>query len=371
MPDLQTIVDVPALTLEAGDLPTSRIPVAKLGAYKDKRYGAFGITDQHLQSWQRNLTEHFDGRAPIDFDHSPEKGAGTRAAGWITSVERCTGAELQAEDPKRFAKLDPAAVYAASTVEWSKAGAEAIRNREYAYISPTFPENWTDEGGVSRGSALIGAGLTNRPFLRRGMPAISLSDDVFQEPAEETPTESDSRGRMSHFAAIAKRLGLAEDADEAKILEQLPDNAAGVKVLTAEEYAGLLSRATAGDTAVRSLADNTFEAAWKRALEDPKGPRVTPAQEGEFKQLADLNLELAVKTLDGLPQVAITTKAKGEGTPTSLGADPQPGEVDEDRQDLHDRAVTALSAQGVHEDDPKFLDAYKAQVHALEAAGAR
>src|ERR1044072_5365237 len=123
--DLVSLADLP-VTLENGDLPTIKIPVAKLGSYRDKRYGRFAITDKDYASWQRNLNECFGGRACIDFDHSPEKGQGTKAAGWITSLEEKTGAQLQPVDPGRFAKLDPGAVYVASDVELSKAGAESI-----------------------------------------------------------------------------------------------------------------------------------------------------------------------------------------------------------------------------------------------------
>lgn len=371
MPDLFTIADLPR-ALDDTDLPTIRMVVAKLGSYQDKRYGAFAITDKHLAGWQRNLAELPDGQAPIDFDHSPEKGQGSKAAGWITSLERRTGADLQAEDPKRFARLDPAAVYAASTVELSRAGAQAVRDREYRYISPTFVDDWADEHGAKRGPALIGAGMTNRPFLKRGMPAISLSEDDFQAPAEETPHGSDSRGRMS-LTAIAKALGIAnpEAATEATILEAFPgDTAGGVKILAADEYAGLIARAAAGDAATTALAETKFESAWKRALEDPAGPRVTPAQETDFKALAEVNLDLAVKTLDGLPHVALNTRAKGDPTPPPGGGAVLDG-VDEDRQGLHERAMTKLLADGVDEGHPDFADKYVGTVRSLEAADAR
>lgn len=368
MPDLQTILDIPR-TLDDTELPTVRMVVAKLGGYSDKRYGKFAITDEHLSSWQRNLAELPDGQAPIDFDHSPEKGQGTKAAGWITNLERKTGAQLQTEDPGRFKKLDPAAVYAASMVELSKSGADAVRNREYRYISPTFVDNYTDEAGAAKGPALIGAGMTNRPFLKRGMPAISLSEDDWTPAAEDPDDRSDSRGRMS-LSTIAKRLGLPEDADEAKILEALPTGDGKVIVLSLDDYAGMVSRAAAGDNATKSLAETRFKTAWDKAIVEV---RVAPASEQAFKTLADADLDLAVKTLDELPKLALNTSAKGEGTPTPNGGTVtlDGNDVDADRQDLDERTRAKLLTEGVTEDDPKFGERYVAVARTLEAAGAR
>lgn len=341
MPDLTTVADVPDLTALSDDLPTGRIVVAKLGSYTDKRYGAFGITEQHLASWQRNLAACFDGRAAIDFDHSPEKGQGTKAAAWITSLERKSGAELQAEDATRFARLDPTAIYAASNVEFSAAGAKSIRDKEYRYISPTFVDDFTDEAGAKHGPALIGAGLTNRPFLRKGMPAISLSADEYQEPAQSVAEPSDSRGRMPDLTAIAKKLGLDENADEAKILSFIPESATGVKVLSGEEYAGLLSRASAGDAAVASLQTTKFETAWTKALDEG---RVAPANEDDFKSLAEINVDLAVKTLDGLAKI-VPTKPAGSGNEKTLDEDAPEG-VDQERFELDQKVQARMLANG-------------------------
>jgi hypothetical protein len=349
--DLVTLADTPAAI---GDgLPTIKIPVAKLGTYRDKRYGSFSIGDADYESWQRNLTEGFGGRALVDFDHSPEKGTGTRAAGWITSLEKVTGAQLQEQDPARFAKLDPQAVYVASDVELSKAGAEALRNREYRYISPTFVANWTDETGAKRGRTLLGAGLTNRPFLRRGMPAISLSADDYEAAAVEQPPASDSRPRMPLTADIAKKLGLSEDTDDAVILEAA--NAAGVVVLTAAEVADFESRAAAGDQATKTLAETRFSTAWTKAVDEV---RVTPAQETDFKALAEKDLDLAVKTLDGLQPLKIATSPRGTGdAPPAATAEDG---VDAVRLELHEAALTLSEEKGI-----PYMDA----VHKLEEAG--
>lgn len=143
----------------------SRIVVAKLGKYQDKRYGNFQITREDYDGWQRNLSKSFNGRVPIDIDHAPEKGRGTEAAAWITNLD-----------------LDGDKVLA--DVEWTPLGERAVKERRYLYISPTFVQDWKDETGAKSGRALIGAALTNRPFLRKDMPALTLAEG--DEAMEET-----------------------------------------------------------------------------------------------------------------------------------------------------------------------------------------
>jgi phage I-like protein len=304
--DLFAIADAPTVL---DDSRRKRIPVARIDRFKDKRYGAFSITAEDAASWKRNLAEHFNGEALIDFDHSPEKGKGTRAAGWIRDLV-VDGEHVLAD------------------VEFTPAGADAIRNGEFRYISPTFVGSWKDEHGVDRGKTLLGAGLTNRPFLRKRMPAISLSEDFASVTAE--PEGSDSRGRMS-LSAIATKLGLADDADEALILDALdgrPD-VSGKVILDATEHADLLARASKGDVAETSR----FDAAYTKALSEG---RVAPASKAGFEKLAETDLDLAVKTLDELPQIVKTAPA-GEPAPAS--------KTDAGDRDDIDRRAKALSAE--------------------------
>jgi Mu-like prophage I protein len=171
-PGLITLADLPAL---ADGKNRSTIVVARLDdKLKDPRYGAFKITQSDVDGWQRNLADTFGGRVSIDFDHSSDRGGGTRASGWITDLH---------QDGKLVT----------ADVEWTKRGAKAIRRGDYRHISPTFVSDFKDEHGQSRGKALIGAALTNRPVLRQGMPTLSLSRDRFDGVA--TPRKRPKNGR--------------------------------------------------------------------------------------------------------------------------------------------------------------------------------
>lgn len=115
---------------------------------------------------------------PIDENHATDtamqNGAGAPARGWIK--------ELQARADGLWGR-----------VEWTKAGAELLADRAYRGISPVF--NHLADKTITR---VLRASLTNKPNLK-GLVALN----------EET---------AMNLAAIAKALGLGEDADEAAIL---------------------------------------------------------------------------------------------------------------------------------------------------------
>lgn len=145
-----TVLDAPATD------STARIQIAKLGSFEHGNYGKFQITQEQVESWRDNLAKLPGGHAPIDLDHSADRGRGTEAAGWITGIE--------IEDGKPMAD-----------VEWTPLGRAALSEKRYRFISPTFSEHKKDEAGQDLGDTLVGAGLTNRPHLN--MPAISLSSE--------------------------------------------------------------------------------------------------------------------------------------------------------------------------------------------------
>lgn len=158
--DLITLSDLPELKGDASK-PTAKIVIGRLDDnLRDPRYGKFAITQNMVDGWKRNLDGVFGGQVSLDFDHSSDRGSGTRAAAWVKNIDQ-DGPLITAD------------------VEFTKAGAKAVRNGDYRYTSPTFVANYTDEHGVKHGPALIGGALTNRPVLRKGMPTLSLSRDDF------------------------------------------------------------------------------------------------------------------------------------------------------------------------------------------------
>lgn len=192
-----------ALSQDAG-AAESWIQVAVAGAFSDPgRYGDFEITPEHLA----NMAAVFaSGKFPVpptelcvDYDHltlSDGKGAGDgKAAGWIRALDvRADGTELWAK------------------VEWTEAGADAIRDREYRFFSPVIVWNKTSHVGEVLGPVLFNGALTNTPFLQGMQPlALSASHARGRSPllVLATITDNDKKTRLDE--AIRQRFASLDD----------------------------------------------------------------------------------------------------------------------------------------------------------------
>lgn len=115
---------------------------------------------------------------PIDENHATDtamqNGNGAPARGWIK--------ELQARADGLWGR-----------VEWTRAGRELLADRAYRGISPVF--NHLADNTITR---VLRASLTNKPNLK-GLVALNTENAM-------------------SFAAIAKALGLGDDASEEAIL---------------------------------------------------------------------------------------------------------------------------------------------------------
>lgn len=399
MDGLITLADLPALG--QGKTPTARITIGRLDSnLRDPRYGKFSITQTDVDSWKRNLDGIFGGSVSFDFDHSSDRGNGTKAACWISNIDQ-TGTK------------DGALITA--DAQFTRAGAKSVRDGDYKYTSPTFVENYTDEHGVKHGKALIGGALTNRPVLRQGMPTLSLSADTFEgvatpsEPkaskrerkrarqlARELSSPRDSRAQMDR-KELAKLLDLPEDADQVTILaavakldagqESEPKtldaaaqakaerkaakkaakkakqlarpNQDGTIALSADGYAELLTNANLGAAAARQLSEQTFDHAWEKALTEG---RAAPSQEDDFRALHRENPDLCTKTLDGLVRIVPTTpKGSGEGP-----ADEAPLGMDQDRYQLHIEAKALAARKMTADPNLDEADAYMLATQEIE-----
>jgi len=122
----------------------------------------------------------------LDVEHSTEikapKGEPAPAAGWIKALSQRDGGAIWGQ------------------VQWTPAGATAVANREYRYISPAF----LFEATSGRIAQLLSVSLTNRPNLR--LAALN-----HQHPMEEAVM----------LKKLLKALGLAEDASEETALNAI------------------------------------------------------------------------------------------------------------------------------------------------------
>ncbi len=210
-------MDTYGFLLDAPASATSRIPIAKLGDFKDGRYGEFSITRDDVQAWQRNL-EHLPGkRALIDLDHRADRTPrNTEAAGWITGVD------FDGDTP-------------VAEVEWTPVGRQAIEDKRYLFFSPTYGPH-KDETGQVHENTLIGGALTNRPFLN--MPAITLASEERVYAAVEA--HYDHGLRLLDVSAGERKLAVKEG-------NALPDGSYPIRNTAQLHSAAILAASGHGD----------------------------------------------------------------------------------------------------------------------------
>lgn len=344
MPSLSVIVDTPSEFTLSGDSATSQVQIAKTGTFTDPRYGTFKITLADFHKWVANFKalSKSAGRLglPIDVDHAPELKGDTEAAGWITNLA-IKGNELWA------------------TAEWNSLGKELVADRRYAYLSPSYKADLRDETGKSHGTALVGAALTNRPFLSMATVSLSQCDFAF---ATEVLDPSSTQENMP-LDKILSALGLAADADEATILSKLSDlksteqpktvsladqaKAEGMVLLSTDQLAGLTEKINEGAAAAASLSDMRFEQKFDKLLTNAEGALVLPAQKDMYKALYEVDADKTIALMDALKTPLVTgdptgsngTKTDPSTTLSSDMRDDEFGTPDEDRIALHNLAV--------------------------------
>jgi phage I-like protein len=354
MPNVLFIADAPDTILAAGEKKTSRAQLAKTGKFSDPRYGKFAITREQFQTWIKNFNalHRSDGREglPVDVDHGPEKKGDTEAAGWVTSLDTM-GKDGSTPTPDELW----------GTVEWNSLGVELVSDRRYVYLSPSYQHNFQDETGKTHGTALVGIGLTNRPFLT--MATVSLSRHALA--AEHVAPESDSSPTMPELSTnILTKLGLGADADEAQVLSAIeglakaPESkedvsldalakAEGKVVLSAAESAKLLADAAAGRQALDALTSQRFETAFDKAL---SAGRAIPAQKDTYLKLYEADADATLSALDTAP-VVLNMEPSGSGhQPDEGGVDlstyrreAEGNQIDTDRARLAQKADQLLA----------------------------
>jgi hypothetical protein len=333
---LITLADVPKL--KPGAPAISRIAIARLDdKLQDPRYGKFAITQQDVDGWTQNLAETFGGRVAIDFDHSSDRGRGTRAAGWITSIGQ-VGKLVTAD------------------VEWTPRGARAIRRGDYRYISPTFVGRYVDEHGQNRGRALLGAGLTNRPVLRAGMPTLSLSRDRFDGVAtppkrKKTMTEKDkkqlswkqTRERLDNPEKLrGKTLSRKAERKLLKRIQKMVDQSLPVLLDSADPDAVITLAAYAPDGIVPAGTVNWDQPATGLS-------RVPPGLDAAGKALHSMIATRAASA--GVPYLEAMSRVTGNPDYSQLSdVPPEPvlaAEQDPDRRTLYLAARALAAREGI------------------------
>lgn len=250
-----------SLNFELPAEPPAEVELIPAG---DRLVGRDGRSWQWDQASQQAVLDEFVARGlplPVDVNHAQElrapKGEDSPAYAWIESLHVRDGALL-------------------GHVTWNPRGQNAVRNREYRFLSPVFDYR-PDDGRIVR---LTSVALTNEPNLR--LPALNhqeismdrkLTAAIMVALCAACPTlKSESTDEQ-----IAEALnGLKRDLDTARATnaQQPPLD----RYVPRADYDALAQRATNAETALRERDKAAHETQVTAELDAAlKAGKITPA----------------------------------------------------------------------------------------------
>ena len=226
--------------IQLADKPVD-IQILKKGRFRHPWWGVLRFDDPFFEK----LIKNFDNDVPqesiaFDFKHNPDWGA----AAWVKKLYK-----------------DEASGDLMATVDLTGRGKDSIKSKEFRYFSSEYTDDYIEysfedeivdglvqekEIKVSHGPALLGGGLTNRPFLK-GMKPLFLSEDgdmvELEELTEPEEVTKEMEKTLEELKAeqeklVAKVKGLEEDKGKTSkkeletVNDTLKDVVAQIKTLS-------------------------------------------------------------------------------------------------------------------------------------------
>lgn len=329
---------------EKGKYP-NEVQLLRVGSWSHPFYGDFDITQSNLIELKQNFDKKVRGvDIFLDVEHMPDKGA---TAKFTELVVR--GSELW------------------GVVEWTDWGREILDKKLFKYISPEFQENYKDpESNVKYGYVLLGAALTNRPFIKKMQPveAVAFSERVdvgkirfytqakqrrvsdmelkdvlgalgLKEEAtiEEVNAKVVTLSENKDLAAVAKVLELKEDATMEEVTTKIGElgNTEGV-VLSEADLKSLKEKAEAGEQAAKELKEMKANGEVDKAM---RAGKITPKTQAWAKEYALKDPKGFAAFVKDAPKVLNITPQGSEHE----GQDNDTSTEEGARKDLHEKAV--------------------------------
>ena len=271
-----------------------KIQVMRAGEYRHAWYGKMSFTPEMFQSFKKN----FDSKArgidiAVDFGHD----SGGPAAGWVKNIE------LENADSQLWFEVD-----------WTPSGKKALEDKDYRYLSADFMEEYEDaETEKQYGATMLGAGLTNRPFIKKMQPTTNLSEG----------------GNMLTEQEIKQLQEKALKVDE--LTTQLAD--ANAKLTEVESK--LSEAETKLQEAEEKRIEKEKEEHYNQLLEEEK---VSPAQK---EAILSMDLEDAKNIFANAPKIKLHTQPEGDDT--------EPGQ--NDNKNFEDMVIDLADKEGISTSD--------------------
>ena len=154
-----------SIELVDGEKPTW-VHLLPYGEYDHPTFGTINIDDSKVNHFIRNFKKNVRGiMLDIDFSHKSDPAKGHKAAGWIIQLD------------KRDTGLW-------GLVSWTGEARKEIVDGAWKYMSVEYQDEWTDSQGTVHEDVLLGAGLTNRPYMKTLSP-INFSELDFDLEEED------------------------------------------------------------------------------------------------------------------------------------------------------------------------------------------
>lgn len=257
-----------------------KMQILRVGVFSDARYGKFKISKQMLSEMVKNFHEGVRGVIPaLDYKHDSED----IAAGWFKNLY-LEGDELWAD------------------IEMTPRGDKVLSDKEFGYVSADFDTQYVDnEFHKNYGCVLLGAGLTNRPVIKRMESVIQLKEksDAVSEKISKLVKEGYPQEQAVAIALDMERKGKLSEEETMKPEEQKPEEQP--KEMSESEKMMADMKAKMADMEAKLAESEKMCADYKKQLEDmqamkkPEGEEM-PEQE-EKKPELEIELAAAKKEL--------------------------------------------------------------------------
>lgn len=172
-----------------------RLQVLREATIYDHRYGEVKITKEDIEKMVLNFNEKVRGiEIFLDAGHESDR----ESYGWFKKLSTQLG-----EDNKLELWAD---------VEMTSLGERALSEKLFGYLSADFDLDYQDNETLKKhGPVLLGAGLTNRPVVKKMKSAIELAED----------NNNNGVKRMNELEELLKELGLASKEELVKLIADL------------------------------------------------------------------------------------------------------------------------------------------------------
>lgn len=193
------------------------VQILRTGTFRDF-FSEFEISKKMLKQMEKNFNEGVQ-RTDLMVDFSHENWG--KAAGWFQELElKENGNELWA------------------VIDWTPNANKKIVEKEFRYFSAELSFDHQDnETGKKFGATLLGAGLTNRPFIKDMQPTTQLSEDErklamekkMEELTSENKTLSESVKTLSDQNKQLKTDAIVSKAEIKKLQDEKINSAKEAK----------------------------------------------------------------------------------------------------------------------------------------------